>query len=120
MNDGITVCINVLRSIFVHLADVKKIDLPELDDHELAAAVQPFAKLIGSYFAGMSEEQMKQFRALRGVQGQTTGTRRVEQFIKSSQPAFDPPGLSDFISRTKSETTKQAFEQLHKIEVLLQ
>jgi hypothetical protein len=120
MNDGITVCMNVLRSVFAHLSDVNKINLPELDDHELAEVTVRFGTLVGKYFSSLSIEQMKQFRALRGVQGQTTGTRKVEQFIKMSVPTFDPPGLSDFITRAKSETTKQAFDQLHKIETLLQ
>jgi DNA sulfur modification protein DndB len=63
---------------------------------------------------------MVQFRALRGIQGQTTGTRRVEESIQLSESVFDPPGLREFLSREKAQTTTRAFEQLQAIERILQ
>ena len=120
MNDGVTVCINVLRSIFYHLAEVKRIRLSDLGNSELVEAVEPLARLVGKHFASLSSEQMKQFRALRGVQGQTTGTRRVEEGIRRHEPAFDPPGLHEFLVREKAQTTTKAFEEIQVIEQILQ
>jgi DNA sulfur modification protein DndB len=79
MNDGVTVCINVLRSIFHHLSSKKRISLGTLDNDELVEAIAPWARIVGKYFSSMTPDQMIQFRALRGVQGQTTGTRRLEE-----------------------------------------
>jgi DNA sulfur modification protein DndB len=71
MNDGVTVCINTLRSIFHHLQTVKRIRLSDLENDELVEAIAPWAKTVSHYFASFTPEQMSQFRALRGVQGQT-------------------------------------------------
>jgi DGQHR domain-containing protein len=120
MNDGVTVCINVLRSVFFHLGTVKRIHLNELETSELIELVEPWARKIGKYFASLSPEQMIQFRALRGIQGQTTGTRRVEEFIRQSDLSFDPPGLRDFLDREKAQTTTRAFEEIQAIEQILQ
>lgn len=120
MNDGVTVCINVLRSICHHLQTVGHIRLSDLDDQELVEVVRPYAKLVGQHFASLTSDQVAQFRALRGVQGQTTGTRRVEEMIRRSEASFDPPGLGEYLEREKAQTTTRAFEEIQAIEQVLQ
>jgi DNA sulfur modification protein DndB len=120
MNDGVTVCINGLRSIFHHLENVKRVSLSRLDDHEIVQAVEPWARLVGRHFASLSLEQMTQFRALRGVQGQTAGTRRVEEASHKVDLSFDPPGLKEFVEREKAQTTGRAYEEIKAIEQILQ
>jgi hypothetical protein len=120
MNDGVTVCINVLRSIFHHLQNVKRINLSNLDNNELLEIIEPWARLVGRYFALLTPEQIVQFRALRGVQGQTAGTRRLEVAIQQAQRSFDPPGLKEFLERERAQTTTRAFEEIQAIEHILQ
>lgn len=120
MNDGITVCLNVLRSAIHHLQVIKRVPLSQLDAPELVEALEPYGRAIGQYFASRTPEQMTQFRSLRGIQGQTTGTRRVEEFVQSLDASFEPPGLKEFLSREKAQTTTQAFELLQGIERVLQ
>jgi DNA sulfur modification protein DndB len=120
MNDGVTVCINTLRSIFHHLQTVKRIRLSDLENNELVEAIAPWAKTVGHYFASFTPEQMSQFRALRGVQGQTAGTRRLELYIQQTDPTFEPPGLNEFIEREKAQTTTRAYEEIKAIEHILQ
>jgi DNA sulfur modification protein DndB len=120
MNDGVTVCVNVLRSVFHHLQTVKHLKLVDLNDHELVEVVRSYAKLVGQHFASLTQDQVAQFRALRGVQGQTTGTRRVEEVITRSEPSFDPPGLKEYLEREKAQTTTRAFEEIQAIEQILQ
>ena len=120
MNDGITVCLNVLQSISSYFQTVKRIPLSDLTDGELVLVISPMAKLVGRYFASLSLDQMAQFRSLRGVQGQTAGTRRLEQFLKANQTDFNPPGLSEFLEREKAQTTARAYDRIKSIEVLMQ
>jgi DGQHR domain-containing protein len=120
MNDGITACINVLRSVLAHLQQHDRIQLATLSDKELAEVVVPWGGLVGSYFAALRPEDVKLFRALRGVQGQTTGTRKIQQFLHSQKPRFDFTELQEFIARTKLETTTAAFVELNSIEQILQ
>src|SRR6185437_15713688 len=64
MNDGVTVCINVLASILEHLKSKKRVDLVDLNSSELAELVTPWAQRVGRYFSSLSAEKMTQFRAL--------------------------------------------------------
>jgi DGQHR domain-containing protein len=120
MNDGVTVCINVLRSIFHHLQTKKRVQLADLDEQELIEVTSSWAAHVGKYFASMTPDQMVQFRALRGVQGQTAGTRRLEQHLNQIESDFDPPGLKEFLEREKAQTTTRAYETIKSIEHILQ
>lgn len=120
MNDGVTVAINTLRSILYHLQVVKNVKLGDLSDDEVVEVIRPLARLVGQHFAAMTPEQLTQFRALRGVQGQTTGTRRVEEAIRRTEPSFNPPELAEFLEREKAQTTTRAFQVIQKVEQVLQ
>jgi DNA sulfur modification protein DndB len=119
MNDGLTACVNVLRSVTSHLAEEGH-NLHLLDDDSLYAAVQPYSAALGSYFGSLSEQDRKAFRDLRGVQGQTKRTRMCQQAIRLTVPSFNPPGLEDFIRDEKAQTNKNAKEIIDRIELALQ
>jgi DGQHR domain-containing protein len=119
MNDGVTVCINLLRNIFLHLQTKQHINLTDLEDHELVELIIPWATRVGKYFASLTADQIAFFRALRGVQGQTTGTRRIQEALRRVEPTFDPPGLKEHLEREKAQTTTRAFE-IQAIEQILQ
>lgn len=120
MNDGVTVCIGVLRSIFDHLEDKKHIALGDLETSELVEVLNPYARVVGQYFAGLSADQLRNFRGTRGVQGQTSGIRRVQVALKDKFPDFDPKGLSEFVKRETLQTTTRAFETVRRVEENLQ
>lgn len=119
MNDGITTCINVLRSVFLHLEEENK-DLARISTQELAGLLQPYAEALGAYFGGLSEEARKGFRDLRGIQGQTKRTRRCQQFLRERFPAFNPAGLDQFVREEKAQTNIRAKEIIDRIETTLQ
>lgn len=119
MNDGVTTCVNVLRSVFQHL-DVSGQKLPHLDDEDLFESVKKYGEALGEYFSSLSEEDRKRFRDLRGIQGQTTRTRRCQQSIRVRIPSFNPPGLEEFLQLEKAETNKKAKEIIDRIETILQ
>jgi len=119
MNDGITTCINILRSVFLHLAGEGK-GLPGLSNENLAALIRPYAEALGKYFGALSEEARKGFRDLRGIQGQTKRTRRCQQALRERFPTFNPPGLDQFISEEKAQTNIRAKEIIDRIETTLQ
>ena len=118
MNEGVTICINVLRSVFDHLEKNHKMN--HLADDALAELTTPYGIAVGDYFGAMLPEERADFRALRGVQGQTTGTRLCQEAIQRSIAAFDPPGLKEFVERSKSDTNQKASQVIVRIEKVLQ
>jgi DNA sulfur modification protein DndB len=119
MNDGVTACINVLRSVFQHLT-ARGENLVLLGDQELFEQVRPYAIVLGNYFRSLSEEDRKRFRALRGNQGQIARTKRCQQAIHESIPTFDPPGLREFMETEKAQTNIKAKAIVDRIEKILQ
>ncbi len=119
MNEGVTICVNVLRSTFDHLQITKGLDLTNLPIDELIDVLTPYSKIVGEHFGQMDKQQVKTLRQLRGVEGQTTGTRDLEAYIQTKYPDFNPPGLEDYLKRKKSETSDRADKLIKKIEVAL-
>lgn len=120
MNNGVTACINALKSIFNHLQTTRKVQFVDLDDLEIIELIKPLGQSVGRYFANMTPDQISWFRRLQGAAGQITGTRRIEEAIRRDDQTFDPPGLNDYLNREKTQTTTRAFETIQRIEQLLQ
>lgn len=119
MNDGITACINVLRSVFQDLI-AKGENLILLNDQELFEKIKPYAIALSNYLGSLSEEDRRRFRALRGIQGQTARTKRCQQAIHESIPSFDPLGLREFMETERAQTNIKAKAIIDRIEIILQ
>lgn len=118
MNDSITACINVLKSVLMHLEQHGR-NMHNLTADELVEAVEPYASELGRYFGNLTLDERKRYRDLRGSQGQTARTRRCQQAIREKFPKFSPPGLDDFIKSEKEQTNLKAKQVIDKIEVLV-
>lgn len=118
MNDGVTACIMVLRSVFQHLASHGE-RLVTLSDEELFEHLKPYASTVGEYLASLSAQERKSFRDLRGVQGQTVRMRRIQVALHEVIPFFSPAGLQDFIETEKAETNARAQAITEQIEKAL-
>ncbi len=119
MNDGIVTCVNVLGSVFHHLDNTEN-NLIDLDDNILFNLIREVAELVGEYFGSLSEEERKNFRSMRGKQGQAQRTRRCQKWLHERLPSFNPPGLEKFLEVEKAETNKKAKEIIDRIEKTLQ
>jgi hypothetical protein len=119
MNDSITACVNALRSVLVHLETSGR-KLIHLTDQELAeAVVSPYGEAVANYFANLSLDERKRYRDLRGVQGQTTRTRRLQQAIRGKVTSFNPSGLDEFINSEKEQTNLKAKLLIDRLEGML-
>lgn len=118
MNDSLTACVNVLKSVLLHLEQSGR-KLHELTANEVVDAIEPYASELGRYFGGLSLDERKRFRDLRGSQGQTARTRRCQQAIREKFQKFSPPGLDEFIRSEKEQTNLKAKQVIDRIEVLL-
>ncbi len=119
MNDGVTVCLNVLKSVFDHLESTGH-RLVELSADEVVAFIHPFGAAMGEYFGARSEDERRGFRALRGIEGQTRGMRQAQAALRERFPEFNPAGLQDFLEREKARTNERGQAAVQSIETVLQ
>jgi DGQHR domain-containing protein len=117
MNDGVTTCIMVLRSV-IQQSDPRQ--LTRLDDDDLLQYIRPYAEALGSYFAKLTETDRKMFRDLRGVQGQTRRWRKCQEAMRGSIPTFSPDGLDKYLADEKAETNTRGKSIIEFIEKTLQ
>lgn len=117
MNDGVITCINVLRSVVLHLDSEKLI---HFDNEDLSEILKKYAVALGAHLGSLSEQERKAFRDLRGIQGQTRRTRNCQQAIRQAIPSFNAPGLDQFIQQEKAQTNIKGKEIIDRIERMLQ
>lgn len=115
MNDGVTACIFVLRSVLQHLGDGGQ-NLKMLTTDELFERMKPYAEALGEYLGSLTYNERKQFRDLRGAQGQMMRTRRCQQAIHELIPAFLPAGLEEFMEVEEAQTNTRATGIIDRIE----
>lgn len=117
MNDGISICIGVLRNVFHHLRTTKGISPVSISDKELVAEIQPYGAELGNYFGGLSEERRQLFRAgARGNQGRAAHRRQCEHALHGKFPDFEPPGLKEDLELQSAKTNEQAYAIIQRIE----
>jgi DNA sulfur modification protein DndB len=119
MNDGVAVCLSVLKSVFDHLESTGE-RLVELSTDEVIARVEPFGSELGAYFGAMTPEQRKSFRSLRGIQGQTAGTRQAQAALRLRFPDFRPTGLDEYLETERARTNERGQASVRRIESVLQ
>jgi DNA sulfur modification protein DndB len=119
MNDGVTSCINVLRSICDHIDSGKK-KLIEQDDEDLVSCTLEYVKILGEYLGSLNPDERKSFRDLRGVQGQNKRTRMCQKALRDRFPSFSPTGLDEYLEAEKEKTNQRSGETIRRIETTLQ
>jgi DGQHR domain-containing protein len=119
MNNGITVCVNVLRTVLDQFI-ANGANLSLLDDEELCQRVRPYAEATGDFLGGLGSEVRQSFRQLQGSDGQLTGTRMCQEALTKVFPRFDPPGLPEWIQRRESNNNEKGRAIIEWIETTLQ
>lgn len=121
MNDGVSVCMGVLRAVFQFLSDKRHIKLIQLSNDELLQKLAPYGKALGEFFASCSADQHKEFRTgARGNQGLTFTRRKCEKALHDKFPEFEPEGLLEALKLEAAQTKEQAFKLIVSLEQRLQ
>ena len=119
MNDGVTALLNVLDSVIEHL-EATRGSMASRDSEDLASLLRPFSKTIGAHLGGMSTEDRKRFRDLRGIQGQAHRTKQLQLVLRRDHPKFNPAGLDEFFRRESQQTNLKAKVLTDEIEQAVQ
>lgn len=120
MNDGVTVCMGVLRSVFQHLADEKHLRLIQMSNAEVLDVLRRYGEALGQFLAGYSAAQRAGFRAgARGNQGLTATRRKCEKALNAVFPDFEPPGLMEDLKLQEARTNDEAYRLITQLEQTL-
>lgn len=119
MNNGVTVCINVLRSVFQHVQSSDR-RLGELANDDLWERIEEYAVALTDHLATLNNEQRKHFRDRQGIGGQAYNTKLCQAGVKERIDSFEPEGLAEFIATREAETNTTAKALVDQIETNVQ
>lgn len=115
MNDGVSIAVDVLRSVVEHLK-ANQLPFHDMSLGELKDCTNEWADALAAHFAAMSDEERRQFRALRGNQGHAAGVRHAQRSIQARFAEFQPSGLAEFLERENARTNDTAISIINEIE----
>ena len=115
MNNGIVVCLEVLRSVFDHLQS-QGINVISLKDDQLLTHIQPFGELVGEYFGTLTNSELHQLRRKVGTTGQVEARYLVQKAIHDQIPDYNPEGLAQWLSNRADDKRGEAKQRLDSIE----
>lgn len=115
MNNGIVVCLEVLRSVFDHL-QAQGINVIALKDEELVKRIEPYGVLVGEYFGSRMNSELHQLRRRVGTTGQVEARYLVQESIHEQIPEYNPDGLSQWMTNRADDKKGEAKELLLSIE----
>lgn len=118
MNNGVVVCIQLLNSVFEHLAS-KGIKCNALKDEELVSHIRPFGKIVGEFFATRTSPELAQMRRQVGTTGQTEIRRIVQKAIQEEIADFEPEGLDKWLANRADDKVDDAKSRIQSIEIRL-
>jgi len=119
MNDGVSACVAVLRSVLEDLEQQGK-KLLDFDGEDLFTLARKYGVALADYLGSLSESERLKFRELRGIQGITARTRRCQKAIRDRYLEFNPEGLEKFLEEEKAQTNTRSKEIIDRIERTLQ
>lgn len=119
MNDGVTICLNCLRSVFTNYRAIGG-QLDDFNDRDLVEFLDQYALALAGHLHGLDAQGREKFRQLRGAQGQSRGTFTSLAGMKQRVVSFNPEGLEEFQKRENARTTEQARSLIDRIETRLQ
>jgi DNA sulfur modification protein DndB len=119
MNDGVSACVAVSRSVLEHLEHQGK-KLLHFDAEDLFELARKYGAALTDYLGALSEDERSKFRELRGIQGITARTRRCQKAIRDRYSDFNPEGLEKFLEEEKAQTNTRSKEIIDRIERALQ
>jgi DNA sulfur modification protein DndB len=119
VNNGIEALLRILSDVVEHLQRVQAINPREESAKNLFDMAEPYLLPVVKFFLDQTVEEGAEFRRMYGSAGRAQYWRRLQIAIQDAIPAFDPPGLADYIADQKKEFNTESFNLIRDIEEFL-
>jgi len=119
-NNGVTVCINVLKSVLDYLQSAKGYKLVAMGEDDLNELLSPIGNTLGKFLSDLPADERDYLRSQQGGAGQSKVTKVFQAGLHEQYPDFSPSGLAEFIESKKNNTNVEGREITTRIEHALQ
>lgn len=119
MNGPVAACIDVLRSVLVHLESAGFAP-HEMSNEELLQAIDCYCHYIAEYLAAFSHADKLEFKKMLGSGGPARRRNMMQAAIHQRDSDFDPEGLQEFLEEERKRIDQEGWECFKRIERKLQ
>jgi DNA sulfur modification protein DndB len=107
-NEGIRTLLRVLKELFTHIHRESGVALDVLDSQDVLARLEVLTKPITDVFKTATCDIISHFRSRSGQKGIRQNFMVMLSFINKQIPAFNPPGLEEYMESVDEDGTRDA------------
>ncbi|MEE4540341.1 MAG: DGQHR domain-containing protein [Erythrobacter sp.] len=116
-NNGLRALFHIMKDVAEHVRQKHGMELYGLDADETYKAIEPYLQTLVDFFKGASDQDVQAFRrigsSLTAVRQQAWG---MEAQIQKKHPAFNPPGLKEYLESRDEAGTDEARTKVLRIQ----
>jgi DNA sulfur modification protein DndB len=119
VNNGVESFLRVLSDIVDHVVAKGQADPRTENEESVFAAVRPYLEPLTYFLAGLSREEISEFKRLYGSAGRARYWRKLQIAVNKAVPEFDPPGLTAYVADEAKTFNTESFNMIRDIETFL-
>ena len=116
MNNGVEAFLRILNDVVDNVIEDDGISPLTASTGEMLDACRPFLDSLIDHLEGLSLEEGAAYRKLYGSGGALQYYRRLQEALRAARPAFEAPGLEDWIKAQDKQFTNDAREIVGDLE----
>lgn len=119
INNGVESLLRIFSDIVDHAAASGGLNLLKVSPSELFADCVYYLDPLVEHLSNLDPEAAAEYRRQYGSGGATKYWRRLQEAIRAARPAFDPPGLTDYLASEAKQYDAESTERVHDLEAFL-
>jgi DNA sulfur modification protein DndB len=119
MNNGVEACLRILSDIVDHVIEHEGVSPLKSSTEEMVESCRQFLDPLIDHLDGLSLDDGTAYRKLYGSGAGLQYYRKLQQALCAARPAFNAPGLEDWIKARDKQFTSEAREIVSDLEGFL-
>ncbi|TVM13724.1 hypothetical protein DPQ33_18180 [Oceanidesulfovibrio indonesiensis] len=118
-NIGIRSLLIVLKEILLHIDKKEGLAISDLRPCDVCDAIDPFARVLGSFIHELSPDESKILRSRSSKQGVQRNALHLMSHINENMPDFLPKSLKHYLDTVDKEGTKESVSLINELQITM-
>jgi DNA sulfur modification protein DndB len=119
INNGIEALLRVISDVVDHVVAEEELDLLDWDPEDVFDACIHYVDPLLEYLADLEPEDAAEYKGQYGSGAATRYWRRFQEAIREERPAFNPPGLDEYLDNEARAFNAESSQMVQELEAFL-
>lgn len=116
INNGVESLLRVFSDVVDHVVEASDLELLQMSPQVLFDDCIHYLDPLIEHLDGLDPEEAAEYRRQYGSGGATKYWRRLQEAIRTARPAFDPPGLDEYLASEAKQYDAESMDRVLQLE----